>query len=433
MNNWQTVFLKVNDMKQFRVDGVQEALIGHRRYGARVKSVSEEVLYASGGLFARIVDKPAMDALSGGVLFKNDADDVLKVECERLKVASHLQTALKWVRLYGGAAVLVLVNDGGGLLDELNVNGIQSVEELRVYGLNQITALEQSYDNPNSLKFGQPIFYRVKTGTQEFVVHESRLLGLSGDTLPDNMKHTRIAWQGRDAVSRAYQTILNYEAAMKHVRALLERKQQGIYAMAGLYDAISAGMETEIQQRIGMVDSVRGILNTVAVDSEDAYSISDLGLGGIAETLNEFKERLAAECGMPVTLLFGRSAGGISGSHEGDLRGYYDMVQTLRHTALMPALERLCALLAVQNGVNASDNWQIALPPLMKPSAREEAEVAQLQAQTLKTELETAEIAVSAGVIETRQVYEWLQSRQLFGLEHEQNLAENQKYAEKVQ
>lgn len=94
--------------KTFRMDGYMSAVLGGREFGqARLASVSAPYLYAKGGVFARICDKPAADALSGKLKLEND-NGTLATEWERLNVIAHLTDAVRWTRLTGGAVLMRL-------------------------------------------------------------------------------------------------------------------------------------------------------------------------------------------------------------------------------------------------------------------------------------------------------------------------------------
>ena len=66
------------------------------------------------------------------------------------RLDDHLQTihyqnklakALKWARLFGGSAVVMLVDDGRLLQDPLNWRDVHGVAELLVYGRNEVFPL----------------------------------------------------------------------------------------------------------------------------------------------------------------------------------------------------------------------------------------------------------------------------------------------------
>lgn len=45
----------------------------------------------------------------------------------------NISTALKWSRLYGGSIAVMMIDDGGGLDEPLDLGNIRGIDEIRVY------------------------------------------------------------------------------------------------------------------------------------------------------------------------------------------------------------------------------------------------------------------------------------------------------------
>ena len=92
--------------------------------------------YIGNGLFAKIIDAPAEEAVKHGYDFKlNDPEvkDFISDELDRLDWEEAAATAIKWTRLYGGAVIVMLVDDGCDLDEPLDWDEVEEIEELRVY------------------------------------------------------------------------------------------------------------------------------------------------------------------------------------------------------------------------------------------------------------------------------------------------------------
>src|SRR5690606_18175939 len=155
--------------------------------------------------------------------------------------------------------------------------------------LTDVDAPERRYRDPRKANYGMPEVYRVRSmapddGTAVFYVHETRLIPIPGDPLPRRLATLKgVPWAGRTAVERTYRAICRYLDARVLALKVLDRKQQGVYVMKGLAEAISNDMEAAVQKRIDLVDAVRGLLNTVAIDSEDEYAIHDANVSGVRD------------------------------------------------------------------------------------------------------------------------------------------------------
>ncbi len=406
---------------QFNQDGYLEAVLGQRGQTGAGSSISATMLYAKGGLFGNIVDKPAETAMSKGLKVKGDIDDVIDSEIDRLKLIPAMTDALRWSRLFGGAAIIPIMDDS--LLNtEINYENIGRIAELRVFDIDQISALPARYLDARHPNFGQPIYYEIDLGGNSRVVcHESRIIEVCGDPLPRSYRQSAslLPWAGRNAVDEAYRLILDYRESLTLAKNILKRKQQGVHEMKGLAEAIEAGHEAAVQKRVGMVDKARGILNTVVVDSEDTFTVQDTNLAGIKEVINEFQVALSACTGMPVTILFGRSPGGLNSTGEADFETYHDMVESDRRTKAQPALERLISLIWAQKTVTQKkpDRWTIVWQPLEQLSEKEQAEVEKTKSDALWNTMRALDTAVGTGGLSERQAADYLQSEGLFGLE----------------
>jgi phage-related protein (TIGR01555 family) len=409
-----------------RLDGYESALLGRRAGVSPTLTRSAVELYALGGLYGRVVDLPADKAVSRGVKIEGDQDSVVANELDRLQVLPALADSLRWSRLTGGAAIVVVANDGGLLRTPLDIGRLDKIEELKVFDLDDISPTEERYSDPTKANFGMPEVYQVRTqasGTvnAEFYVHETRLIPVPGDPLPRRIAAIKgVPWAGRSAVARAYQTIGDYSQSLRWALGILERKQQAVYGMKGLAELIQAQLEDIVQKRIALVDSARNILNTVAIDSEDEYRIEDTNVAGVREIINEFQIALSAETGIPVTVLFGRSPAGQNATGEADFATLHDLVEGLQRNKAGPALERLVALILAQKSVSAKlEKWSIVWPPLESPTEKEAADVRKTNADAAAAEANALNTLVSAAIISEEEGKDYLVAEGKYGLNDE--------------
>lgn len=398
-------------MTAFRQDGytaaIELAAAGQSRQHPLALPVTlAEALYSTDGLAALIVDRPAEDALSRGFTVEGDEDETVLNEVDRLDAIQHLTDALRWARLHGAGAVLMLVDDGRRLDQPLNVAGLRRINDLLSYPASAITAGRARYADPAQANYGEPILYTLQPRHgQPFDVHESRLLRVSGDALSYGATTMEIPWMGRSALEGCRADLQRYRDALMLTRAILERKQQPVHKMAGLADTLALpGNEGEqiIAARLRNVDLTRGLFTTVAVDGGDEFSVLDAAVSGIDALLNGFRIALAASAGVPVPILFGEGLSGLGNSGIGELSVYHGRVRTAQERSLRPAIERLVSLIWAQSEVAAREpeKWRVAFNPLWSPSEKELADAESVRATAFKTRAE-AIIALQDGQLVT--------------------------------
>jgi len=411
----------------FNADGYESAVLGVRTLQAAQLVLANDLqLYAEGGIYGRVVDMPADATVARGVEIEGDDDGSIAAELDRLKALPMLADGIRWARLTGGAAIVVVTDDSGSLEAPLDPANLAQVQELRVFDLTDIDAPDRRYGDARQPNYGRPEVYRVRTdaaggGPGIFRVHETRLIPIPGDPLPRRLRPQGIPWAGRSAVARPFAAIRRYTEGLRLALEVLKRKQQGVYRMQGLAEAIEAGLESVVQKRIDLVDVARGLLNTVAVDGEDDYSLQDMQLGGIKDLIGEFQVALSVETGIPVTILFGRSPAGQNATGEADFEGYYDLVEDYQRNRAGPALERLVSLILAQRAVTTRpENWSIKWPPLRSPTAKEEADIRKTSADAAKVEMDALNAAMDAGLSED-EARAYLTENRLYGLEPEKD------------
>lgn len=401
-----------------------------RQFGNTILNLGGNVgprwAYAQGGIVARIVDIPADMATARGVVVEHGTPE-LYAELDRLQVMSRLSDALRWSLLDGGGALLVLAKDGGSLEEPLDPGKLQQIEEFRVLSVVDMRGDNLNrYNDPALPNYGDPQFYLVTNRasvTGQYRVHESRLIPIPGaPTAPvAGLDMRDIPWNGRGVSGAAIRAIERYRRSLGLSEELLRRSQQAVHKQKGLAEMLMAGREDVVRKRIDLVDSNRSALNGVAIDSEDDYTVTSVGLNGVKDVLEQMQTAVAAETGYPVTLLFGRSPGGLNSTGEGDWALVYTYVEQVRAKRVDPALERIISLLYAQSAMKGPrpDDWSIEWPPLAPLTRAQEADVENKEADTVKKLTEAVQNATATGMLSEDEAHAYAQAEGLFGLEAE--------------
>jgi len=361
-------------------------------------------VYVGSGIAQKIIDRPSDDCFQRGLIIEGDEEGSIYDEIDRLSVYSRMSDAVRWTRLYGGAAILIIVKDGGDFSTPLNYDTIDEIIELKVYDITCIKTTEYLYTDVNDLiKFGQVEYYDISPpGVSQFRVHETRLIFMSGEPLPLKQSVRQgLAWIGRSALEGCIDDLSRYDQALQWTIRLLERKQQGIYQMEGLGDLFAEQADDQVSKRINLVDLVRGNLNSVVVDAKDSYTIENLGLDGVQSVIQEYQTALSASSNIPVVILFGKSTTGLNATGAGDLESYYGMVSHIQQVIAKPCLEKIISLLYIQRSYTDKlpDTWHIVFNPLWVPSEIEVATTNKTNQEANNTEVTMLMTLLTNGII----------------------------------
>lgn len=231
--------------------------------GAAVTDAELADLYAGNGLFSTIIDAPADDATKNGIdlgIKDKDLQKRLDDHLQTIHYQSKLAKALKWARLFGGSAVVMLVDDGRLLQDPLNWRDVHGVAELLVYGRNEVFPLwingyENNPDDENYRKGGTgiPEFYQVNSVYGSYVVHSSRCLIFHNGEIPEGstMANLYRTW-GIPEYMRIREELRNASIGPGYSIRLLERLSMVTYKMKNLANVLSTadGDDTVLQRML---------------------------------------------------------------------------------------------------------------------------------------------------------------------------------------
>ena len=423
-------------------DGLLDiATAQNRSRGGMYSGLNSSFRYDEGGLYARVIDKPAMDCVGKGITISGDEDKEICDDFDRLKLIQVLQDAARYIDLSGGAVIVPIIAGRAykSFIMPFNPNTQYKIDSLRVYPISDFSPSGDVYTDANNPKFNMPIFYNWNNVT----IHESRMIAIKGMPF-SSMNVQANPFQGRVTAAKKMEAVNAYYDAVGLTLKVLERKQQAVYTMQGLADALLTDKQNQttdgeqtVRARINLVDNVRSLLNSVVIDGGDGtkestgdeFVINDLSLSGIKDAVAIQESRVSADTGIPVTVLFGQSANGLNATGESDWKNYYSTLTAIQ-SMLSPAIERIVAMLAGQIDIKGlADNWKIEFNPLPDTDEKADAEVAKLKADANKVEADSIATIYNLGFTDDAQIIEYMKSKNLFGYAEEVSKSEAASYA----
>lgn len=283
-------------------------------------------MYEGNGLFAKIIDAPAEEALKHGFKLSDVSDekieDFYQEALDELDWDETAMTAMKWARLFGGSIIVMLINDGGGLEEPLDWQNIKSIDDLRVYDRSVIqpdysTMFNYDPQDPfrtRGSRLGMPEFYHVTSRNGTFTVHESRCLVFTNGVLPENCSNSVYQMWGMPEYIRLKKALRDAEIAHSSAPRMLDRSVQPVYKMKELANLLATEEgENLVLKRLQVIDLARGLLSSLVIDSEgEDYDFKSFQFNGVAEVIDATCNLLSALTNIPQTILFGRSPAGMN-------------------------------------------------------------------------------------------------------------------------
>lgn len=392
-------------------------------------------LYEGNGLFSKIIDTPAEEALKHGFDLNLKSDELnafVEDALDDLEWEERAATAIKWTRLYGGALIVMLIDDGRGLEEPVDWEHIRSIDELRVYERSIVqpdyaSLYQQDYGGKGVgnrvSKFGQPEYYYVSSIYGSFKVHESRCLVFRNGVLPEQTSNATYLFWGMPEYVRIRRALRETVTAHTDSVKLLERSVQAIYSMKGLASLLTTDDgENQVLKRLQLVDTSRGLLNSIAIDSEgEQYDFKTFQFSGVKDVIDATCNMLSALTNIPQTILFGRSPAGMNATGDSDFESYYNFVEKIQRLMLKRNLRTLLDVV-FRAGIASGDvaeepDYKLEFKPLWSLSDTEQAAVDQTKAQTALVKAQTAQAYVDMQALDPTEVRRRLASDEEFDVE----------------
>lgn len=432
---------------EFREDGYVNVL---NRYGTS-KDTSEHyrfqpepavddtvlsMFYEGNGLFSKIIDSPAEEAIKHGFELEGisdpDIQSFFREAYDELDGDEMFMTSLKWGRLFGGAIAVMMINDGRGVDEPLDWKNIQSIDDIRIYDRSLIQPDYSSMFSYNpedpfrtrGSRLGMPEYYSVFSKYGNFTVHESRCLVFQNGILPEKCTNSVYQFWGMPEYVRLKRAIRDAELAYGSGPKMLDRSVQAIYKMKNLADILSTSDgEDAVLKRLEVIDMARGLLNSITIDSEgEDYDFKQFQFSGVSEIIDKSCAFLSAISSIPQTILFGAGAGGLSTTDDTSMENWYNYVERIQRRMVKKNLRYLFAIIA-QAGVATGELAEVPpikvkFNPLWSMSESEQVQLEQQKATIKSTNAATAKTYVDMGALDPSEVRNGLARDEQFDVEN---------------
>ncbi|MBQ9251573.1 MAG: DUF1073 domain-containing protein [Clostridia bacterium] len=349
------------------------------------------VLYRENWIAKRIIDTPCEDMTRAwysvsSALDQDKIDELAELETKH-SVKQEITNALRWARLYGGAAAVMVIKGQEDMLDQpLDYDDLMPgcfrglIVVDRTSGLDPSLDLEEDMDDP---EFGYPKYYTVRLNneTNETVrVHHSRLLMFRGRMLPITEEISESYW-GASELEHVYEELQKRNATSANIAQLVFQANVGVLKMADFGEVMGMGTEKQKQQIVNSIheeNRFRTSFGMMIMGSEDGYEQHPYSFSGLSEIYESFMMDMAGAAEIPATKLYGRSPQGMNATGESDMKNYYEMLSQLQERNLRPAIDKLMPVMCMSLWGKIPDGVQrIVFEPLQVTTPAERSNIAQ--------------------------------------------------------
>jgi phage-related protein (TIGR01555 family) len=379
---------------------------GHSMFAAeRLLSVGELGLqYELDALAARCVDRVVDDATrcTWRIRSTDNGDfdwSSVQSELEDLQAMRVLGDAWRWSRLYGGALTIAAVDDGQNYDQPLNLKTARALRGLSV--IDSTCVIPDGF-NPGlgSNAFSLPYAYSITVPNGGFAkVHPSRVIRFDGIRVPASRMIMNGGW-GPSVLQRINKDLRRLGTAMGYAEALMQEVSVMVLKIPGLREMLcSAGGESDVKQMLTNLRWSIDNLHILAIEggppgvADDFHEVQRT-VAGVATLIDRFVDALVRATGMPRVILLGEQPGGLNSDSKGEVRAWYDYVESQQKQVLAVGLNRLIQIsLAIRanQGDAVPSEWTIEFESLVSESR-------ETSAATLKTWADAHAVLITNGI-----------------------------------
>ena len=360
-----------------------EALYAHgipRRY---VDAISDEILR-----------HPTTITLGGDDDPK--ANDTIAAFDEHLKATQFhhaLAEVVKLQRLYGGAGLVLLIDDGLPEDEPVDAARIRAVR-----GYIPLSRWELVPEDFTITDYSKPSHYRITTSQRisadqqgsyvNLRVHSSRVARFDGLYLPWRVRVRNTGW-GQSVLQLIWEAYKRYESALAGLENMTSDADLFVHKIPGLFQRIASGNESDLRKRLEANNLSRSIYGGMVVDTEEDLSFLNRALSNIANATDPFVKDLQAATGWPASILMGDSPGGLGKEGRFEERVWVSLVEQWQEVyCRTPITEVFSYILASREGPTRGrppEAWTVHFPAIFTETNEEKAalrvQMAQVDAQ----------------------------------------------------
>lgn len=353
-------------------------------------------LYRSSGIIRRIVNKPVQDACAHW--FKVDSQispdhiDMLDTLQRKAKLKKAVETGLKWARLFGGAAGLIMIDGQGDQLDQpLDLATVEMGSFKGLYIIDRWSGIYPEsgiVDDINSPSYGLPEYYQVRTDEQSAAyvrVHYSRIVRFPGEDVPYWETMFEQYW-GTSVIESCFDELKMYDNTRWNIASLIFQANVWIQKSEDLDEMLAMGtreQQDRLWSTIHAQQSLMSSTHTRVIGKDDEISSHQYTFSGLDKVFEIFMYALSSVSGIPITILFGRSAAGLDATGDGDLENYYTMIEDIQENKIRPVIEQILPIICMSEFGAVPDDIDIRFNPVRVPNPSETADLVQKKASTV--------------------------------------------------
>lgn len=361
-------------------------------------------LYRSSWIVRKIVDVFPSDMVKNWIKFNSslDPEKISKINSviRKTKTKEKIKEGLRWARLYGGAAGLILIDGDEDLSEPLDYDAIMldDYKGLLIFDRwNGIYPDIELEDDISDEEYGYPKYYSISLSEannnlmlsynkQDLVkVHHSRIVRFNGRDLPLWERQAEMFW-GESEIEIVFEELKKRDNTSANIASLIFLANIRVLKMNDLGQLLGASTQKAQENLYKVLQAQNQLMSNMGIyvmDKDDDFGSEQYSFGGLNDIYESFMLDIAGACEMPVTKLFGREPTGFNSTGESDLIQYYDTLEEKQETYLQPIIDKLLPIIFMSTLGAIPEDLDWEFNPCMNVNSKDLADLAQSMASPI--------------------------------------------------
>lgn len=388
-----------------------------------------ENMYRSDWVARRIVEAPADDMTREWRQWQASQEQIETIE--EVEKTHALQKKVRQAmirgRLYGGAAIVIGVEDGKSSeeaidLDTIKKDSLKFLVVLNRYELNAgprvYNVYSPWYTRPEYYTVASPLFGfsfeggRTKPEQDQRIgpgdpsrqvtpeggmvrVHPSRVIEFIGNELPDWRLAPLGAGWGDSVLQTVDDALRDVETAFGSTATMMADAKTDVIKIPDFTKRITTQeYKDNLLKRFMLANQAKSTVNALILDKDEEWERIATDFNGIPNVLHEFMTWASGAADIPVSRLFGSAPGRGLGQGQGtggggsDIKNYNDRIASYQKTTVSPNMASLDQVL-IRSALGSYDpsvfyEWN----PLEQMDKKDKAQISYQKAQTAKLDVD---------------------------------------------
>lgn len=361
-------------------------------------------LYRSSWIVRKIVDVFPSDMVKNWIKFNSslDPEKISKINSviRKTKTKEKIKEGLRWARLYGGAAGLILIDGDEDLSEPLDYDTIMldDYKGLLIFDRwNGIYPDIELEDDISDEEYGYPKYYSISLSEannnlmlsynkQDLAkVHHSRIVRFNGRDLPLWERQAEMFW-GESEIEIVFEELKKRDNTSANIASLIFLANIRVLKMNDLGQLLGASTQKAQENLYKVLQAQNQLMSNMGIyvmDKDDDFGSEQYSFGGLNDIYESFMLDIAGACEMPVTKLFGREPAGFNSTGESDLTQYYDTLEEKQETYLQPIIDKLLPIIFMSTLGAIPEDLDWEFNPCMNVNSKDLADLAQSMASPI--------------------------------------------------